>query len=622
MKKVKSYIINNIDIILYFIFLNIKITLYGKQIQEGYFNYKLIILPIASSILILLSFLLLFKRRNRINAILVLDFIVSLVIIGDLNYFRYFKDIPTISVLRNGLMLGTVKSSVASLFKPSDLLFLADIVLFIIIKIIKLGQGNEETKLRYRLCSFIVLLLVGGAINSIYIYKLSVEQPRLITTMFNRIYIATDLGILDAHGIDVYNEISNTINRNTPLPSDKEAAIESFLQSNSTSTVKATNLTGAAKGKNLIMIQVEALQQFVINQKINGEEITPNLNKWIKKSAYFDNFFYQISSGGTSDAEFMTNNSLYPSASGAAYYLYSGNEFDSLGKAFKNEGYSTAAMHGFKSTFWNRDVMYKAEDFDKFYSDRDYNIDSKVGLGLSDESFLNQSVDKLKALQSPYYAFLITLSSHFPFDDQAGYGDFNVGKYKNTLIGNYINGIHYTDKALGTFLDNLDKEGILKNSIVVLYGDHNAIPKENEQELADFMNIKDMNDLQWSMLQKVPMLIHFPDDKNAGNYDKFAGDMDIYPTLKNLFSLQSSDTLGKDLFNSKDNTVIFRNGSFTDGNIYYYSPTNTYYNIKTGDKTVTDDKIKTETDNTEMQLEYSDDILKHNLIKKYNDSSK
>jgi phosphoglycerol transferase MdoB-like AlkP superfamily enzyme len=619
MKKVKNILINNLDIILFFIALTIKVLLYGRQIQENYFKYQTIIIPIASSVLILLSFLLLFKKRSRIKAILILDILISLILICDINYFRYFKDIPTISVLRNGLMLGTVKSSVASLFKPSDLLFLADIILFFVIKVLNLGKDLRETKLRFRLCSFVILLIAGGAINSIYIYKLSVEQPRLITTMFNRIYIATDLGILDAHGIDIYNEIYNTIDRHSALPQEKETAIKTFIGSNSAE--QTNKLSGTAKGKNLIMIQVEALQQFVINQKIEGQEITPNLNKWIKKSAYFNNFFYQISSGGTSDAEFMTNNSLYPSASGAAYYMYSGNEFNSLGSSFKAEGYSTAALHGFKSTFWNRNVMYNAEGFDKFYSDKDYNIDSKVGLGLSDKSFLNQSVDKLKALQSPYYAFLITLSSHFPFDDQAGYGDFNVGKYNNTLIGNYIRGIHYTDKALGDFLDTLDKEGILKDSIVVLYGDHNAIPKENEQELADFMNIKDMNDLQWSMLQKVPMMIHFPDDKNAGTYNKFAGDMDVYPTLENLFSLKAGETFGKDLFNSKDETVIFRNGSFTDGNIYYYSPTNTYFNIKTGTSSAVDDNLKAKKDNAQMQLEYSDDILKHDLIKKYKDSS-
>lgn len=619
MKKIKALLLGSLDLILFFVCLTLKVLLYGKQIQPSYFNYKAILLPIMSSALIMISFFFLVRKSRRIKFIIILDFLISLIIVCDINYFRYFKDIPTISVLRNGLMLGAVKSSVGSLFKYTDLLFFSDIILFFILKELKFGMNKGNEKLLYRFSSFLVVLILGASLDTEYIYRLSVEQPRLISTMFNRIYIATDLGIVNAHGIDIYNELRNDISRHTVLPKDKEVAIKSFLDKNSTDTSK--NLSGVAKGKNLIMIQVEALQQFVINQKIDGQEITPNLNKWLKNSAYFNNFYYQISSGGTSDAEFMTNNSLYPAPSGAAYYLYSGNDYNSLGKTLKAEGYNTAAFHGYKSTFWNRDVMYKAEDFDKFYSDRDYNLDSTVGLGLSDVSFLNQSVDKLKSLPKPYYAFLITLSSHFPFDDQAGYGSFNVGKYENTLLGNYIRGIHYTDSALGTFFDTLDKEGILKDSVVVLYGDHYAIPKDNAAQLADLLNIKTMDDLQWSLLQKVPMIIHFPDNKYAGTYETSAGEMDVYPTLKNLFSLESGDTLGKDLFNEKENTVIFRNGSFTDGNIYYYSPTDTYYNVKTGEKALEDDNYKSKKDNVQMQLEYSDDILKHDLIKKYNDSN-
>jgi phosphoglycerol transferase MdoB-like AlkP superfamily enzyme len=193
------------------------------------------------------------------------------------------------------------------------------------------------------------------------------------------------------HYLDFYNFISFNISRKSPVSKSEQTAIQTFFQDNS---FHNNNLNGAAKGKNLIMIQVEALQEFVINAKINGQEITPNLNKWIKKSAYFNNFFYQVSAGGTSDAEFMSNNSLYPSPSGAAYYLYPNNEYNSLPKSLKDNGYSTAALHGFKGTFWNRDVMYKAVGFDNFYSERDFNIDSTVGLGLSDKSFLNQSVDK------------------------------------------------------------------------------------------------------------------------------------------------------------------------------------------------------------------------------------
>lgn len=616
MKKYKHLLIANLDIILFFISLSIKILIYGRQIEENYFKLSTIVYPAIASVLIICSLFMQVRKKIRSKVLILLNLLLSIIIICDLNYFRYFKDIPSLSVLRNGVLLGPVKSSIGSLFKPTDLLFLVDIIVFsFVMRLIK-SVNSDEARLTVRIGSFIVLFFAGCALDFIYIHKLSVDQPRLLTTMFNRVYIAKQLGIVNAHGIDVYNELHNELIRHTAISQDKEVAIKTFLESNSSqNTVK---LNGTAKGKNLIMIQVEALQQFIINKSIDDIEITPNLNKWIKKSAYFNNFFYQVSSGGTSDAEFMSNNSIYPSPTGAAYYLYPNNEYNSLPKSLKNIGYTTAALHGFKSTFWNRDVMYKTVGFDNFYSERDFNIDSTIGLGLSDKSFLTQSIDKIKELQRPYYSFLITLSSHFPYDDQSGYGNFSVGKYENTLIGNYIRGIHYTDDAIGDFLDKLEKEGILDDSILVIYGDHNAIPKDEESELMDFVGGKSGSELDWQMQQKVPFLIHFPGDENSGTYETFGGEMDIYPTLINLFQLDDELVFGKDLFNTEDDRVIFRNGSFIDGTVYYDSPSNAYYDIKNDIKLEQSDTLKAEKEDISKQLDYSDEILKHDLLKKYN----
>ena len=238
--------------------------------------------------------------------------------------------------------------------------------------------------------------------------------------MYNKVYIVRNLGTVNYHYLDFYNSMYTSINRKIPVSKAKETEIKTFFQTNSSDTY---NLKGVAKGKNLIMIQVEALQGFVINSRINGQEITPNLNKWVNRSVYFNNFYYQIAAGGTSDAEFMTNNSLYPAQAGAAYFLYCGNEFNAMPKNFKDAGYDTAALHGYRESFWNRNIIYKKFGFNNFYGEQSYNIDDNVGLGLSDKSFLNQSIDKIKNLDKPYYAFLITLSSHFPYDDLTKYGD-------------------------------------------------------------------------------------------------------------------------------------------------------------------------------------------------------
>ena len=74
---------------------------------------------------------------------------------------------------------------------------------------------------------------------------------------------------------------------------------------------ESSNFFGIAKDKNVIVIQVEALQSFTLFKSINGKEITPNLNKLTKESIHFPNFYHQIGQGNTSDAEFIVNSSSF-----------------------------------------------------------------------------------------------------------------------------------------------------------------------------------------------------------------------------------------------------------------------------------------------------------------------
>ncbi|MDT8717978.1 LTA synthase family protein [Clostridium sp. 19966] len=613
MKKLKNVLLNNIDLLLFIIIMSIKFLVYGSIIQENYFSASSLYPPVFTSLIVICSIALLFKKKYRTLFLYIVDVLLSILIVSDTVYFGYYRDILSIPVIQNGMLLGPVKASVISLFKIKYLLFFLDFI--IIPKLIYKIMPEKDNTLKLRLISFAVLLLIGAGGDANYIYKLSVEQPNLITTMYNRIYIAEHLGNLNFHVLDTYNSISRAIQKGTKLSADKENELKKFFASNTT-TSENPKLKGTGEGKNLIIIQVEALQQFVINRSINGQEITPNLNAWLKKSAYFDNYFYQVAGGNTSDAELMTNNSVYPAAAGAAAYLYCGNQFNSLPKALDDKGYTSIALHGFKEDFWNRSVMNKAEGFDTFYGQSSFKLDEIVGMGLSDKSFLNQSVDILKKQKQPFYSFLVTLSSHFPFDDTKHYGDFNVGEYDGSLLGDYLKSIHYADEQLGMFLKELDEAGLTKNSIIALYGDHYAIPKSEEKNLYKFLGMQG-SELNWALLQKVPMIMHFPGDQNSGVYHNYSGEMDLYPTIANLYNLPTKYMFGKDLFNPVNDTVILRNGSFTDGNIFYLSQYNKYYDVKTGALLSETQENKTKRDYADKMLEYSDDVLNHNLLEKF-----
>src|SRR5690606_37720784 len=114
---------------------------------------------------------------------------------------------------------------------------------------------------------------------------------------------------------------------------------------------------GAAKGKNLIVIQLEAFQNFVIGLSVLDQEITPNLNRLKSSSFYFPYFYQQIGEGNTSDAEFISNTSLYPLGSPAMSKLVGGKTVESLPRILSSYGYETMTMHVNDVSFWQRDEL-------------------------------------------------------------------------------------------------------------------------------------------------------------------------------------------------------------------------------------------------------------------------
>ena len=334
MGKIKLFFINFIDVIFFIFVVTLKILVYGNHMN----SFKGLFIIALASVFVLASVGCIFKTRGRARFLYICNCIISIFIVSDLIYYKYFKDIISVSVLISGFQLSAVKSSVANLLDFKDFLYLFDII-FIIPFINKYVAGhNKKLSPKVRLSMFLTFLLIGVLVDFKSFYALSKEQPRLLSTMYNKVYIVKKLGTVNYHCLDIYNCVSANINRLTPVSKDKLQTLEYFIDKSKSSH---ENLNGIGQGKNLIMIQVEALQGFAINSSVNGKEITPNLNRWIRRSEYFDNFYYQVSAGGTSDAEFMTNNSLYPASAGAAYLLYSGNEFNAMPKNFESKGYYT-----------------------------------------------------------------------------------------------------------------------------------------------------------------------------------------------------------------------------------------------------------------------------------------
>lgn len=555
-------------------------------------------------VLILFAFLFVFYSRNKV-LFFIANILLSLLFFADAMYFRYYNTIISVPVISNARFLGSVGDSIVSLLRKSDILYFFDLPLFLLYSIIFRKKAVKS--------SILSRLVISIAVFGLGVGCFAIARNQNDFSIYDNNYIVKNFGLGYFHYYDTKKYILENYLRDKTLSSEEEQDIKNYLHKKSENSLG--NYTGIAKGKNLIVIQVEALQEFVIGLKVKGKEVTPNLNKLITESAYFNNIYVQVAGGNTSDAEFMTNNSLYPAKEGAAYFRYVTNTFNSLPMMLKKSGYKTYAAHAYGPAFWNRTEMYKTIGFDKFISQSDMVMDEYIGWGgwaLSDDSFYRQTLEAIDTSE-PFYSFLVSLSSHHPysyFDDK---DNFDVGEYDKTYLGNYLKAQNYADAAIGRFIEKLKEEGIYDNSLLVIYGDHHGLPKDQAGDLFNLININN-NKLEWAKLQKVPVIIHCS-GLEGQVVDTIGGQIDIGPTIINLMGLDDYYVLGKDLLNCDKGYAVFRNSSIVTDEFYYFSDENKVYDFKSGkqlDKAVYNEEIKQYLE----ELRISDLILEKNAFGK------
>lgn len=533
---------------------------------------------------IIVSLVMFIFNKKRLIAIFVLNLLLTTLLVADTNFFRYYYNLITIPIVfqLNPRMLSSVDQSIMSLFQTKDIIYIIDlpIMLTVLLKLHKQGVASISFSKRFlkSVGTFLVAVVTVLGISSI---------SNIASFAYSNNYSAKSLGVFYSHIYNTKLFIEKNVLEDKEILEKEKAMVEDHYESirkqREENHVQA-KYNGVAKDKNLIIVQMEAMQQFVIGKEINGKEITPNLNKLIKESLYFNNIYYQVSGGNTSDAEFVTNNSLYPLSEGSVYHRYPENTYHSLPSILKEKGYSTYALHAFDKTFWNRQEMYKALKFDTFYSSDDYIKDDFAGWNgeaLSDKSFFRQSLEKIDTTK-PFYSFFITLSSHHPFTYFENF-DFDVGEFQGTYIGNYLKAANYADSCIGGFIDSLKSKGLYDNSLLVFYGDHSAVPKLEQESFMKFLGME-YNDLDWAKLQRVPLIIHYPGQESGDLITSTGGQIDILPTVANLMGFDAPYALGRDLINTEENFAILRSGSIITDKFIYFNDTRELYDYETGEQ--------------------------------------
>ena len=650
--KIKSFVLDN-KIFFLFVIVNVINDMFLRGITFGKLDNLFSIVPILSSVALVtlvLSFVYLFKKEfsKKLYLISITVFLTLLCIINS-SYYNYFSSYTSISQLVTTKYLGEVKDSLITVVKLRDFIYLVlpTILIAYILKTKYRFSNNKNFKNFLKVNNLTVICTILFALN-----LKPVDYSRLVK-QWNRIYLVEKFGLYVYHVNDVFQSVEPKLI--AIFGYDKAKKNFNDYYAKRTDVQSYTNeYTNIFKGKNLISIHGESIQKFVINLKINGKEVTPNLNRLVKQGMYFSNYYSQVSVGTSSDSEFTINTSLMPAKVGVAFVSYFDREYVTIPKLFKSLGYYNMSFHANKGDFWNRNSMYKSLGYDKFYDQKAFKIDETIGLGLSDKSFFRQLTPILKKENDNhqnFYATLIMLTNHTPFPDISSYskdpldlkmyvtenGETKAYPYlEGTVLGRYLQSVHYADEALGELMEHLETNGLLENTVLMFYGDHDARLSSSEYKRFynyDYKNDKTLDETdpnykkygyyEHELNRSVPFFFWSKNDNQKINktITNVMGAYDILPTLGNMFGFYNKYALGSDIFNTNnDNTVIFPNGNYVTNKIYYNSQADEAYDIEKKEVIAKElepkEYITKRTKETEEKLNISNDILVYNLLKK------
>ncbi len=511
-----------------------------------------------------ISLALLIFDRWKWYALAVMGLLSSLLLIADRMHDDFFSTLVSLAGLRAGGQLWTVRSSVFSSLDLADFIytlffamlmgygfflnkrkmikpaikmknFIADKSLSVIIGILALYSGYLAFYFplnRFKM-DHMGNLVSEDASNRAF-------TPPYATSNKN---FATTFGIFNQHIKDVVITIHDMFTQKDLDPKEMKRVV-SLLKEKKKLNDMESPLYGVARGRNVILIALEAFQHFVIDLEVDGRMITPNLNRIRGQGLTWDYIIDNINAGGSSDAEFSVMTGLMPDPrrSASAEHV-TNNRLLALPLELKEQGYGTLSLHGNEPSFWYRDINHPRFGFEKMIF-RDAFSTHRLGIGVPDKAFFEQSLDFLLAEEEPFFAYLITLSSHHPYMHiPEPFNRIRLEGLSPFALGTkYLQSVAYTDHALGIFLERLEATSLWENSLIIIYGDHIApMADKDREELARHLEVHPGSVRQL----RVPLVILIPgeDERVLGYRGSFAsitgGLQDLFPTIMHLLGREA-----------------------------------------------------------------------------------
>ncbi|NLL01858.1 MAG: sulfatase-like hydrolase/transferase [Mollicutes bacterium] len=529
-------------------------------------------------------------KTNRILFIIII-LLLNIVFIAQRINFLFYGNVFSIYSLFNGGQVfeffGQILSVVLNNFLSIILMFIPAGLLIIFNRKMVVLNTN------YKSVAYKVLLMVLSyflSVGSLFLAKDSIYSVKNL--YFNRHVpnqTAKSLGLMTTMRLDLYRILSNfeesAVVVTPPVEEEKEEKpkiieynkldidFESLIASETNKTINnihnyissldPTNkneYTGYFKGKNLIYITAEAFSPIAVDPNL-----TPTLYKLVNTGFKFNNFYSPVYFVSTSDGEYINLTGLLPKESVWSLSRSSNNYLPyAYGKVFKNLGYATNAYHNGYYTYYDRH---------KSHPNMGYNF-MACGNGLqklmnckpwpqSDLEMINATFD-LYSDNENFMTYYMSISGHLEYN----FGGNNMAYRNKALVADlpYSNAIKAyiacqseLDKALEALINKLTEKGILDDTVIALSTDHYPYGLK-VSEMKEIMNIED----EKLDIHKNHLIIWNSQMVQPVEVNKYAGSLDILPTILNLFGIEFDSRLlmGTDIFSDNEGIIIFNDRSW------------------------------------------------------------
>ena len=509
---------------------------------------------------------------RRLRASLVITFVITLLwSFCNVFYARFFHQYLSWSSigLAGNLSDPIVLDSMTAGFRLIDIYYPLAIILFCWIYFRSKHHDVKSKSLRTLSyiwsCGLLISLTVHGVyafhphIGIVYELEKTVFTPAKMDSMWPN-WTVYHKGFFRKLFVDQLKRKSKI-----ELTKEQEAAIEKEYSDHSQ---RITGRTAPNNIQNVIFILVESYLSVTSDLVVDGQEITPNLNKLKRDSNVYYNghMIPNVSIGESSDGQLIYMAGLLPLHSEITVSKAKKNSIIGLPEQIKKAypDLQSLTIIPTNPSLWDQQAMSDSYGFDKLYSMLDYQAemkDNENGAFLTDEMIFRYASKKDESNKPPFFSLILTMSMHQPFNSFIEHGFHLTDKSLPQEYKNYLTNCHYTDIQIGKYLNDLKDKGLYDNSLIVIVSDHDAHP--------DYLS------MDGKISREIPIYIVNGGMDNSNAWSGECNQLDVYTTILDILGIQSTwRGLGHTLLNKNyQNSVTGDIQEMSDWIIYsdYFS---------------------------------------------------